>query len=117
MYYLPNSGLKKKLHAAGEKKDCVLIHRWTKSITNHLYWCASSTPDGNGEVMVAKFQSSTNHILNIHEHNNYLFPKCLHDPINDDSDQQDCMDIAWLVVLFHFISSSSSYFLPLIACG
>ena len=43
-----------------------------------LYWCAVSS-DGDGDVMVAKWASITNHIQNIHiGHDNALFPKCGH---------------------------------------
>ncbi|XP_071834545.1 uncharacterized protein [Apostichopus japonicus] len=73
-----SKGIKKKLRAAAAKKDCGLINDWTKSITNHLYWCASSSPDGDGGVMAAKWASVVNHIMNIHVHENPLFPVCSH---------------------------------------
>ncbi|PIK49341.1 hypothetical protein BSL78_13800 [Apostichopus japonicus] len=52
-----SKGIKKKLRAAAAMKDCGLINDWIKSITNHLYWCASSSPDGDGGVMAAKWAS------------------------------------------------------------
>ena len=52
-------GLKKKLQALAKEKDCFLVGECTQSIINHLiYWCASSTLDGNGDMMVAKWLSS-----------------------------------------------------------
>ena len=61
-----------------KEKDCALAGEWIKSIINHLYWCASSTPDGNGDVMEAKWLSVVNHIRNRHTQHDRLFPKCLH---------------------------------------
>ena len=43
-------GIKKKLTKLGNYKDCSIINNWTKSITNHMYWCAASAPDGDGEL-------------------------------------------------------------------
>lgn len=43
-----------------------------------MYWVASSTPDGDGDLMLAKFDSVLNHIMNIHVHDNLLFPACVH---------------------------------------
>jgi hypothetical protein len=50
-------GLKKKLEALSKEKDCGEVKAWIKSITNHLYWSAASTPDQNGDVIVAKWKS------------------------------------------------------------
>lgn len=33
-----------------------------------MYWTAASTPDGNGQMMLEKWQSVANHVQNIHEH-------------------------------------------------
>ena len=46
-----NIELKKKLQKAVNNKDCEVVGEWTKSITNHMYWCAASSPDGDGEEM------------------------------------------------------------------
>ena len=71
-------GVRKKLLAASKEKDCEVIGKWIKSIINHMYWCAASS-DGDGDVMVAKWASITNHIQNIHTgHDNALFPECEH---------------------------------------
>lgn len=32
-----------------------------------MYWCAASTPDGDGELMKAKWQILPFHITNIHK--------------------------------------------------
>ena len=45
-------GLKKKLAKLSQYKDCEIVGAWIKSITNHMYWCAASAPDGDGQLMV-----------------------------------------------------------------
>ena len=47
-------------------------------MVNNLYWVAASTPDGDGDLMLAKFSSIVNHILNVHHHDSQLFPHCAH---------------------------------------
>ena len=89
--YVP-TGVKKKLKAAGMKKDCEILYQWTKSITNHMYWVAKSTPSGNQELMAAKWTSVTNHIMNIHDHETDVFPKCLHAPLTEEAIQET----AWI---------------------
>ncbi|XP_071854147.1 uncharacterized protein [Apostichopus japonicus] len=71
-------GLSKKIDQLAKKKTCTAVGEWSKSISNHLYWVAASTSDGDGEVMLAKWQSVTNHIQNVHTHDSELFPKCQH---------------------------------------
>ncbi|XP_071377166.1 uncharacterized protein [Centroberyx affinis] len=41
-----------------------------------FYW--SSTTSSSGEEAVAKWASVSNHVQNIHSHNNALFPECQH---------------------------------------
>ena len=43
-------GLKKKLIALSREKDCEDLAKWTKSLTNHLYWVSISTSEGEDEV-------------------------------------------------------------------
>ena len=45
-------GLKKKLAKLSQYKDCEIVGAWIKSITNHMYWCAASAPDGDGQLMI-----------------------------------------------------------------
>jgi hypothetical protein len=71
-------GLKKKLDSLSKEKDCGIIAKWRRSLINHLYWCASSSGD-NGELMLAKWESVSNHMQNVHDkHENPLFPRCQH---------------------------------------
>ena len=59
--------MQKKLVKLGNYKDCGLINEWTKSITNHMYWCAASAPDGNGEEIATRWKSLMDHICDSHE--------------------------------------------------
>ena len=72
------SGFRKKVQKLTKEKDCELIGEWEKSLVNHLYWCASSTPSGNGEEIRAKWLSLDNHIHNKHSGHSKLFKKCQH---------------------------------------
>lgn len=44
-----------------------------------MYWTAASTPDGNGQMMLEKWQSVVNHVQNIHEHDGDLYDACSHE--------------------------------------
>jgi hypothetical protein len=82
------AGFSKKVEALAKQKECETVRPWIKSISNHLYFCSSSTPDGNGDIMVAKWKSIPNHVTNIHEHDDKAFPKCLHDPITSQEQKR-----------------------------
>ena len=70
--------LGKKLDELSTKLFCQDIAPWKKSIINHLYYTAASTPDGDADLMRAKWISLLNHIMDIHEHTTKLFPQ--HNP-------------------------------------
>lgn len=74
-------GIYKKLETVGKKK-CELVGEWARSVSNHLYWCASSS-DGIGELVSEKWLSVLNHITNVHEGHGQRFPKCLHGELED----------------------------------
>ncbi|KAJ8043633.1 hypothetical protein HOLleu_10819 [Holothuria leucospilota] len=80
-------GVSKKVEKLARMKSCVAAKAWSRSVSNHMYWVAASTPDGNGDMMLAKWLSVANHIQNVHEHDSQLFPKCLHGPL-DESDRK-----------------------------
>lgn len=70
-------GISKKLETQAKKKNAEDIRPWIKSIVNHTYWvAASSGMDQN--LKRQKWTSITNHIVNKHEHDSELFPRCLH---------------------------------------
>ncbi len=72
----------KKFIKAGKEKGCETIVNWIGGVRNHLYWCATSTKEGFGEMILAKWRSIKNHVANRHEgHASNLFPKCAHDEL------------------------------------
>ncbi|KAK3100232.1 hypothetical protein FSP39_016728 [Pinctada imbricata] len=75
-------GIYKKLVAAGKKKGCESVGEWARSVSNHLYWCASSS-QGDGELVKEKWLSLLNHVTNVHEGHGDLYPRCEHDPTED----------------------------------
>ena len=61
----------------GANENCK--NEWIKPCTNHLYWSAKTTHDGNGEVIWAKFSSFFSHVVDKHENlDNTVFNKCGH---------------------------------------
>ena len=72
------TGFRKKVAAAAKQKGCEVIGNWQRSIVNHLYWCVSSTPDGDADTILAKWLSLENHVHNEHTHMDKKFPKCAH---------------------------------------
>uniref|UniRef100_A0A8C6UDD5 Uncharacterized protein n=1 Tax=Neogobius melanostomus TaxID=47308 RepID=A0A8C6UDD5_9GOBI len=73
-----SKGLKKPLDSATKERHCEELNLWKSAIINHLYWTAASTPDGNPDVMEAKWASLVNHVQDIHSHENLWFPVCAH---------------------------------------
>ncbi|KAK3705290.1 hypothetical protein QZH41_008177 [Actinostola sp. cb2023] len=71
-------GLGKKIDKVAKQKDCGDIAEWKQSISNHMYWCAASTPDGNGDMIKAKWEILPLHIQDIHTSNNVLHSECGH---------------------------------------
>ena len=55
-------------------KDCEVVGKWIKSISNHLYWCAASSPEGDGDEMVVRWKSLMEHICDRHD-------ECYHLPL------------------------------------
>ena len=72
------TGFRKKLDKLGKQKNCEIVTEWQKSIINHLYWCVSSTPADDGELITAKWLSLDNHIHNVHRRHGKKFPRCAH---------------------------------------
>ena len=86
IYFISYPGLGKKIDALGKKRDCQDVSEWRRSIVNHMYWCAASTPDGDGELMKAKWQIVPLHTQNIHKNpNSALYPECGHGILEGDS--------------------------------
>ncbi|KAK3107635.1 hypothetical protein FSP39_018839 [Pinctada imbricata] len=66
-----------------KERVCSQIADWAHSISNHMYWAASSS-NGNGEMVLQKWQSILNHVCNKHEGHGDLFPTCQHEEITKD---------------------------------
>eukprot|EP00795_Rhopilema_esculentum_P011457 gene11457-21665_t len=83
LHYFDLWHLKKKIRkillSISNTKDCGDLSEWIKACERHLYWSATSTPDGNGDIIWAKFVSFLWHILD--EHTGFedpLFDHCAH---------------------------------------
>ena len=66
------------MEALSKEKECEVVGEWVKSMVNHLYWSAVSTPSSNGEKIQGKWLSLYNHIHNIHRGHSAAFPRCEH---------------------------------------
>ncbi|KAK0135730.1 hypothetical protein N1851_028407 [Merluccius polli] len=77
--------LQKSIDAAAKEKDCEDLKLWKPAIVNHLYWTAASTPNGDPDVMEAKWQSMLNHVQDVHEHSYPSFPRCEHPPLEGEA--------------------------------
>lgn len=75
--FLMHVGISKKLDKISKMKDCEKLQKWMKSINNHIYWTAATST--TGPERVAKWTSILNHVQDIHEHDDPLFPACLHE--------------------------------------
>ena len=74
----------KLLHKLTKEKGNEELQPWVKPCERHLYWSATSTLDGNGKVIWAKFKSFLSHIINRHTNlDDPLFNKCAHGDIPD----------------------------------
>ncbi|XP_039637914.1 uncharacterized protein LOC120546783 [Perca fluviatilis] len=76
--------LQKALVTVAKEKDCEDLKLWRPAIIDHLYWTASSTPNGDPDKMEAKWQSMLNHVQDIHEHSYPSFPQCAHPPLEGE---------------------------------
>ena len=62
------------------------VTNWIQPCVNHLHWSATTTPSGDGDIILAKLKSSLSHTVNKHEGlPNHLFNKCAH---GDDIQQR-----------------------------
>ncbi|KAK3745840.1 hypothetical protein QZH41_014931 [Actinostola sp. cb2023] len=74
--------IRKVLSKLSQEKGFEAVKEWIKPCERHLYWCATSTFDGSGPVIWAKFKSFLSHIINKHEDlDDNIFNKCNHGEI------------------------------------
>eukprot|EP00794_Sanderia_malayensis_P012394 gene12394-biopygen9879 len=70
----------KKLAKSAKEKHCEILLEWVKAVRNHLYWAATTTKSGFGDLIAAKWTSFMRHVANVHEnHPNELYKKCSHE--------------------------------------
>ena len=75
-------GISKKIRTVGQEKGNEILLRWMKAIKKHLYWSATSTQQGFGNLIVAKWTSLIRHVADKHDnHPNGLYKECAHDEL------------------------------------
>ena len=80
MFSVHLSEVQKILTKLAKFKGCEELSDWIKPCIRHLFWSATTTLSGNGEVMFAKFKSFFHHVKNKHEgFDEPLFDKCFHE--------------------------------------
>ena len=79
------TGVGKALDAASKERECEDLKLWRPAVINHLYWAAASTPDGDPDVMEAKWKSMVNHVQDILEHGTPAFLSCAHPPLKGEA--------------------------------
>ena len=80
------TGLCKKIDKIAKEKDCEEVGEWRQSISNHMYWCAASTTDGNGQVIKEKWKMLPLHIQNIHVNvESDVYPESGHGTLKGDA--------------------------------
>ena len=76
--------MKKKVDALAKVKECDAVGDWSKSLNNHVYWCASSTTDDEKELRAAKWNSVVNHIQGTHHSHSEIYPNCEHGQLDGE---------------------------------
>ena len=77
-------GLTKRLLQASKETANEIIGDWIKGIRRHLFWCAISTKQGFGDLIVSKWKSIMRHIANKHmEHPDTLYKECAHGDLEE----------------------------------
>ena len=75
---------------------------WRRSIINHLHLVAASTPDGDVQQMLAKWDSLLNHVINKHEGHGPAFPACLHGPLQTAESKDGFIRGLFVLILLPF---------------
>jgi len=96
----------RKLEALANERECEDVRGWIHSISNHLYWSAATS--STGEEVVAKWVSVANHVQNVHTHDEYLFPACLHG-LTSDGQQKKWLEPSSLYLCILSYDSLSKY--------
>ena len=75
--------VKKRIEKQSQQSEYRELLQWKNTVTNHLYWCAA-TSDGDGAMIVEKWLSILNHVINKHEHAGPRFVSCQHETLPND---------------------------------
>lgn len=104
-----HAAFRRKLEALAKEKECELVGVWIKSLVNHIYWSAVSTPSGDGSLIKAKWLSITNHIHNTHTGHSDLFPSCEHPPIPRRGRRKKWFKLRKLLFTYAFMYQCNFY--------
>ena len=81
--------ISKKLSKKAKLKGNEELAPWIKSITNHLWWCSSSS-DGNGEELIEKWKSVLYHITDKHTWTGNKFVHyCSHPSLTEEQERKN----------------------------
>ncbi|XP_064463570.1 uncharacterized protein LOC135374560 [Ornithodoros turicata] len=75
-------GIKKKLLGLGRSARHQVVRLWIESLIRHAYWCPRTSGD-DCDLCLAKWVSAANHIVDIHEHDDPLYPVCYHGSVSE----------------------------------
>ncbi|XP_064482979.1 uncharacterized protein LOC135395819 [Ornithodoros turicata] len=75
-------GIKKKLVSLSHSTKHHVVKFWIESLIRHIYWCPKYSGE-SGDLCLAKWVSAVNHIVDVHEHHNPLYPVCYHGPVSE----------------------------------
>lgn len=82
VWHLANN-VKKKLVQKAKAKGVEELAPWIKSISNHLWWCASNC-NGDKNWLEECWKSVVHHISNIHEFDGDHLTRCPHEPLDPE---------------------------------
>ncbi|KAK3109138.1 hypothetical protein FSP39_023742 [Pinctada imbricata] len=102
VWHVPK-GISKKLETAAKRRDGEDIRPWIKSIVNNCYWVAASS-SGNKEMVIDKWKSVSNHLINVHNHESSLFPQCIHKDLSEEADREWMKEGNYIIDQFNLIS-------------
>jgi hypothetical protein len=90
-------GLGKQITTLAGQKDCDVVGLWKRSIINHLHWTAC-TAQGDPDMALAIWKSGVNHIRDVHQHDDPIYPQCQHAPLPPDRETQWLQPGMWVAL-------------------
>ncbi|XP_051965218.1 uncharacterized protein LOC127631208 [Xyrauchen texanus] len=82
-------GFRKKMQNKGKKKSNEILHAWTRSVVNHM-WFACATSKGDIKALKRRWKSITHHVCNEHEwtDDNREQHRCDHATLSDQEQKK-----------------------------